>query len=198
MKDITPNPSYNTYSMPNPVWLTGDFSTATYWNSTTQSLQPLTIYDPLTPLQTVVDPIDGKTKQAHSPFPGNTIPSNRIDPVATNILSYLSYLKPNVNPGPGYAPWTNNYQNLQVEHDLWRNIVAKVDYKLNDANSFSFRWSHQGRSIFANWGVGAPHRIRPMETDKHGAGSSNLFRSMDPHLHSEPAAERWRQCLEFR
>ncbi len=50
MKDILPNPSYNTYSIPNPAWLTGDFSTATYWNSTTQSLQPLTIYDPLTPL----------------------------------------------------------------------------------------------------------------------------------------------------
>jgi hypothetical protein len=156
LKDITPNPSYNTYSDPNPAWITGDFSTATYWNSTTQSLQPLTIYDPLTPLQTVVDPIDGKTKQAHSAFPGNKIPSNRIDPVATNILSYLSYLKPNVNPGPGYAPWTNNYQNLQVEHDLWRNAVVKIDYKPNEANSLSFRWSHQNRSIFANWGVGAP------------------------------------------
>jgi hypothetical protein len=156
LKDITPNPSYNTYSDPNPAWITGDFSTATYWNSTTQSLQPLTIYDPLTPLVTVVDPIDGKTKQAHSAFPGNKIPSNRIDPVATNILGYLSYLKPNVNPGAGYAPWTNNYQNLQVEHDLWRNIVVKVDYKPNDANTFSFRWTHQGRSIFANWGVGAP------------------------------------------
>jgi len=156
LKDITPNPSYNTYSIPNPDWLTGDFSTATYWNSTTNSLQPLTIYDPLTPLQTIVDPIDGKTKQAHSPFPGNRIPTNRIDPVATNILSYLSYLKPNVNPGAGFAPWTNNYQNLQVEHDLWRNAAIKIDYSPSATNMFSFRWSHQARSIFANWGVGAP------------------------------------------
>ncbi len=156
INDITPNTSYNTYSDPNPAWITGDFSTATYWNSMTQSLQPLTIYDPLTPLHTVVDPNDGLTKQAHDPFPGNKIPSSRIDPVATNILSYLSYLKPNVNPGTGYAPWTNNYQNLQVENDHWRNIVVKIDYKLNDANSLSFHWTHQARSIFANWGVGAP------------------------------------------
>ncbi len=156
MKDTLPNPSYNTYSIPNPAWVTGDFSTATYWNSTTQSLQPLTIYDPLTPLQTVVDPIDGKTKQAHSPFPGNIIPTNRIDPVATNILSYLSYLTPNVDPGPGYAPWTNNYQNLQVEDDVWRNGGIKVDYNLNDKNMLSFRYTNQQRSIFANWGVGAP------------------------------------------
>ena len=55
----------------------------------TNSLQPLTIYDPLTPLTPVVDPIDGKTKQAHAAFPGNKIPAGRIDPVATNILSYL-------------------------------------------------------------------------------------------------------------
>ncbi len=157
MKDILPNPSYNTYSIPNPAWVTGDFSTATYWNSVTNSLQPLTIYDPLTPLTTVVDPIDGKTKQAHSPFPGNKIPANRIDPVATNILSYLSYLKPNVNPGTGFAPWTNNYQNLQVENDLWQNGAVKVDYNLSDKNIFSFRYSNQQRSIFANWGVGAPN-----------------------------------------
>ncbi len=156
LKDILPNPSYNTYSIPNPAWLTGDFSTATYWNSTTQSLQPLTIYDPLTPLQTVVDPIDGKTKQAHSPFPGNKIPTNRIDPVATNILSYLSYLKPNVDPGPGYAPWTNNYQNLQVENDDWHNGAIKIDYNPSAKNMFSFRYSNQARSIFATWGVGAP------------------------------------------
>jgi len=133
INDITPNTSYNTYSDPNPTWITGDFSTATYWNSTTQSLQPLTIYDPLTPLHTVQDcnyP-DGKcvTKQAHDAFAGNVIPKARIDQVAANILGYLSYLSPNVNPGAGYAPWTNNYQNLQVENDHWRNIVVKIDYK---------------------------------------------------------------------
>ena len=156
LNDTLPNPSYNTYSIPNPAWLTGDFSTATYWNSVTNSLQPLTIYDPLSPLVTVVDPIDGKTKQAHSPFPGNKIPGNRIDPVAVNILSYLSYLKPNANPGPGYAPWTNNYQNLQVEHDGWHNGAIKIDYNPSTENMFSFRYSNQARSIFANWGVGAP------------------------------------------
>ena len=156
MNDTLPNPSYNTYSLPNPAWLTGDFSTATYWNSTTQSLQPLIIYDPLTPLHTVVDPIDGKTKLAHSPFPGNIIPSNRIDTVATNILSFTNYLKPNVNPGPGFAPWTNNYQNLQIENDGWHNAAFKIDFNPSEKNMFSFRYSNQARSIYATWGVGAP------------------------------------------
>jgi hypothetical protein len=157
MKDILPNPSYNTYSMPNTDWLKGDFSTATYWNTTTNSLQPLTIYDPLTPLQTVVDPIDGKTKQAHSAFAGNRIPTSRIDTVAANIVSYYSYFKANVDPGSGYAPYANNYQNLQVEHDLWRNAMFKVDYNLSDKDKFSFRWGGQGRWMTANWNTGAPN-----------------------------------------
>lgn len=167
MNDILPNPSYNVYSLPNPAWLTGDFSTATYWNSTTNSLQPLTIYDPLTPLHTVVDPLDGKTKLAHDPFPGNKIPSSRIDPVAANILSYYSYLKPNVDPGAGYAPWTNNYENLQIEHDLWRNAVFKVDYNLSEKDTFSFRWAGQGRWIDANWNTGAP-KDDPANSNGHG------------------------------
>lgn len=156
MRDILPNPSYNTYSVPNPAWITGDFSTATYWNSTTQSLQPLTIYDPLTPLHTVVDPHDGLTKQAHDPFPGNRIPSDRIDPVAANVLSYLSWVKPNTNPGAGYAPWTNNYQVLQVENDLWQNAMVKVDFDPSQSNMFSFRWATQGRTATDFWNTCLP------------------------------------------
>jgi len=156
MKDILPNPSYNVYSMPNPDWLTGDFSTATYWNTTTNSLEPLTIYDPTKPLRTVVDPIDGKTKQAYTAFDNNKIPKERIDPVAANIVAYYSYFKANTNPGSGYAPWTNNYENLQVEHDLWRNAMLKVDYNPTNNDRFSFRWAGQGRWIAANWNTGAP------------------------------------------
>jgi len=156
MRDILPNPSYNTYSVPNPSWVTGDFSTATYWNSTTQSLQPLTIYDPLSPLHTIVDPNDGLTKQAHDPFPGNMIPSGRMDSVATNVLSYLSYVKPNANPGAGYAPWTNNYVVDQVENDLWTSTMIKVDYNADEKNTFSFRWAHQGRTANDLWNTVVP------------------------------------------
>ena len=184
MKDILPNPSYNTYSIPNPAWLTGDFSTATYWNSTTQSLQPLTIYDPLTPLTTVVDPIDGKTKQAHAAFAGNKIPTGRIDPVATNILGYLSYLKPNVNPGAGYAPWTNNYQNLQTEHDLWRNGAIKIDFNPSAKNMFSFRYSNQGRSIFATWGVGAPNSDPANGNGQGNAPDAQTYAAQWTHVFS--------------
>ena len=156
MRDILPNPGYNHYSVPNPAWVTGDFSTATYWNTTTNSVQPLTIYDPLTPLTTIVDPHDGLTKQAHTAFPGNRIPTNRIDPVATNVLAYLSYVTPNVNPGPGYAPWSNNYAVDQVENDLWTNTMVKIDYNPSDANRLSFRWAKQGRFATDFWNTCVP------------------------------------------
>jgi len=187
MRDILPNPSYNTYSVPNPAWVTGDFSTAKYWNSTTQSLQPLTIYDPLTPLHTIVDPIDGLTKQAHDAFPGNKIPSNRIDQVATNVLSYLSYVKPNANPGPGYAPWTNNYLVNQLENDLWTSTMIKVDYNPNEANTFSFRWAHQGRTANDMWNTCVPE-ADPANSNGVGAqpktetGSAQWTHVFNPNL----------------
>jgi Carboxypeptidase regulatory-like domain len=145
MLEVLPSNGYSFYSIPNPDWVNGDFSSAQYWNSTTQSLQPLGIYDPLTPLQTFVDPNDGITKTAHSQFPGNKIPTNRIDPVGQAILNYLVQVKPNNNPGPGYAPYTNNWRSLVSESDIWRNALIKVDYDVSSADRISFRWAAQGR-----------------------------------------------------
>jgi hypothetical protein len=162
MRDILPNPSYNKYSLPNPAWVTGNFSGATYWNSTTNSLQPLTIYDPLSTPTQVKDPnctvtaTNNCMKSTHAAFTGNRIPTNRIDPVAANVLAYLSYLTPNHDPGPGFAPWSNNYFVMQSENDLWQNALAKIDYKPNDANSFSFRWGGQGRLAVDFWNTCAP------------------------------------------
>jgi len=97
------------------------------------------------------------TKQAHDAFPGNRIPAGRIDPVAANVLSYLSYVTPNVNPGPGYAPWSNNYAVDQVENDLWTNTMVKIDYNPSDANRLSFRWAKQGRFATDFWNTCVPN-----------------------------------------
>lgn len=149
LNDVTPDRTIYTFSLPNPQWLTGNFNGATYWSSKTNSLQPLIIYDPLTPLHPVVDPHDGKTKMAHYPFPGNVIPPSMIDPVGKAMLQYITDVYKNqpskiVNPGPGYAPYTNNYENQQVVPAIWRNAIIKIDYNPNEANRFSFQWTGQG------------------------------------------------------
>lgn len=150
MNETLPNASYSVFSLPNPQWLTGNFSGATYWNSVTNSLKPLIVYDSLSPLHAVIDPDDGKVKMAHYPFPNNIIPASRIDPIGRELLGYLTEVykdQPSqiINPGPGYAPYTNNYETLQVERDIWRNAIIKIDYDPSDYNKFSFRWTGQGR-----------------------------------------------------
>lgn len=173
LHDILPNPSYNMYSLPNPQWLTGNFQGATYWNTATNSLQPLTIYDPLTPLRPVQNCSypngQCETEMAHSPFPNNIIPTNRLDQVAQNILAAAEYsqLKPNVTAGPGYAPWSNNYGNLQVENDLWRSAMIKVDWDPNQNDKFAFRWAGQLRGIFSNWNDGLP-QSNPASSNGYG------------------------------
>ena len=156
MPDILPSQSYNVQSIPNPQWLTGNFSGAQYWNTTTASLQPLIIYDPLTPLTPVVDPAGGGTKMAHQPFPGNIIPGNRIDSVGSTIASYYKYLTPNVNPGPSFAPWTNNWETLQTEHDYWRSFMVKLDYNISPKDKAYIRWGDQYRIVHTNSNDGYP------------------------------------------
>ena len=169
MRDILPNNAFTVYSLPNPDWLKGNFGPtasspngAQFWDSTTSSLQPLIIYDPLTPLVPYVDPNNhNAVTMRHSAFPGNIIPTNRIDGVGATVLSYYNLVCPpaqfaycNVNPGPGYAPWTNNYDVLNVENDLWYNGMIKIDWKMSAKDSFAFRFGGQGRFDKVNSGPG--------------------------------------------
>jgi hypothetical protein len=100
---------------------------------------PLTIYDPLSPLTTFVD-VDGKTKTQHSPFPGNVIPQNRINSVGAGLFQYYNGIKPNYNPGAGYAPWQNNYYWIQVQTFTGRNGVIKLDQNFGAHDRATLSW----------------------------------------------------------
>ena len=152
-----PSASPSISSVPNPAWLTGNFQGATYFNSTTNSLQPLIIYDPLSPLTTFKDPIDGKTKTMHQPFPNNIIPTtctpippstrcSTINPVGAALAQFYAGLQPNYNPGPGFAPYSNNFSFLQVESDTSRNGTVKLDYVFSDRDRATLRWGGYRRA----------------------------------------------------
>ena len=159
MKDVLPD-NYQTFTdIPNPAWLTGNFAGAQFYDQTTNSLQPLIIYDVTTPLMSIHDPNDAPNagnKLAHSPFPGNIIPASRMDPVGKAMLGYLGGITPNFNPGPGFTPWTHNYAITAVENNIWKNALVKVDYVLSSVDRLSFRWAGQGRWQSKNNGPAYP------------------------------------------
>jgi hypothetical protein len=148
-----PSTSATISSIPDPKWLTGDFSTAQFMYTVpsnakvnvcgagvTRCLQPLTIYDPNSPVTTVVDPLDGKTKRAHSAFANNMIPQGRLDSTGAAIAQFYGQLKPNNNPGAGYAPFQNNYYNLPLENDIARNGLIKISHNFGPQDRGTIRW----------------------------------------------------------
>lgn len=122
-------------SVPDPKWLTGDFSNLTWWTGSTYA--PITIYDPLS-LHA-----DSTGNLIRDPFPGNIIPSNRLNPVAQTLLSY--YPKPNLTPAPGTNPFASNYATQNPTTDTYRNVLAKWDQNLTAKDRFSVRFGYWER-----------------------------------------------------
>lgn len=107
----------------------GDFS-----QTFTSANALIKIYDPLT---TVADSSQ-KSGWSRSVFPGNVIPSNRIDPIVKKIVSYF--------PAPtlGISPtiqtnWSANF--AQITHtDKW---YTRADQNFGDKNRLFFRYGYQ-------------------------------------------------------
>lgn len=97
--------------------LAGDFS-----QSTTTAGAPVVIYDPLT------GDAQGNGRQ---PFPGNVIPSNRINPVARAIASYFP--SPDNNVSNGQA----NFVRVSQIEDRAQLYSVKGDHRFNDKVSLS-------------------------------------------------------------
>ncbi len=148
--ESSPSSTPTINSVPNPAWLTGNFAGAQYFNTVTQKLAPLTIYDPLSPLTSFVD-VDGKTKTMHSPFPGNIIPQNctpippatacsHLDPVGVALANYYAGVPGNTNPGAGFAPFQNNLYYIQVQTFVTRNGTVKLDQVFGPHDRGTLRW----------------------------------------------------------
>ena len=129
-------PDTITTTVPDPAWATGDFSGLTYYDGSA-GYQPITIYDPLT------IHANAKGQLVRDPFPGNKIPSNRLNPTALKLLSY--YPKPNATPLPGTNPWLNNYFAPNPTLNRYRNVLAKWDQNVSAKDRFSLRYGYWER-----------------------------------------------------
>ena len=130
-------PSSKSLTMPTAAEKNGDFSGAL-----TSSGAQRTIYDPFTTT------LNGNTV-TRTPFTGNIIPPNMIDPSAQKLMSYL--WAPN-NAGDNLTG-ENNYK---ITYPWWihyYNLSDRVDYNLNDNWRLFGRFSKfQTRLDNDNWG----------------------------------------------
>ncbi len=80
---------------------------------------------------TAIDPTTGQA------FPGNTIPSGRINPVTQKLLALY--------PQPDVAGGTVASAISQIPNNWLRTFAARVDQKITDRNMLNFSWSKYGQ-----------------------------------------------------
>ncbi|MGD0364488.1 MAG: TonB-dependent receptor [Bryobacteraceae bacterium] len=86
----------------------------------------------------IYDPLSLDATGARLPFPGNMIPANRIDPIATGFLAQYEPL-PNLNNGDG-----NNYVDETPNSNRNDAFSARVDHQFRDRSRFSARYTFNG------------------------------------------------------
>ena len=130
-KEATPNPA--TYTVPDAAQLRGDFS-----NLRDAQGRLITIYDPATGRQV-------GNNWVRDPFPGNVIPANRIDPMASRFTQY--FLRPNQAAPAGNDPWRNNfYFAPNLAFDTFHNYATKVDQNLSEKTRMFVRYAYNKRT----------------------------------------------------
>jgi hypothetical protein len=78
---------------------------------------------------TIFDPLSGGT----SPFPNNTIPMTRLDPIALNLLPYIPL------PSPNATSATNNYQFATAQPNNAQQVTFQLQYTVRPADRLSIQ-----------------------------------------------------------
>src|SRR5580658_1711697 len=125
-----------TEAIPSVLSRTGNLSEALLGTS------PAYVYDPATG--------NASTGVGRLPFPGNIIPTARLDPVAQKILGLISNYTPNQNftsAAQIAAPTNNYFAQLPFTKDT-DFLDTKIDYNISDKDRLSGRFSFQRPVIF--------------------------------------------------
>ena len=121
--DRFPEPGPQT--VPTAAMRNGDFSALL--------AQGIVIYDPAT-----AQLANGRV--ARTAFPGNIIPTNRLNSIARNVLSYY----PESNQ-PGDASGRDNYFSVNPRTDDFYSISTRVDHRLTDRQQIFVRYTRNDR-----------------------------------------------------
>ncbi len=112
--------NFNQFTVPTLAFRSGDLSAATS-----------IIYDPTTGTP------DGKGRKS---FTNNQIPDSRISPIAKKMLALI--------PGPTQAGLTSNWQGPTILNKDTSGFDVKIDHKLRQLDSMSFRYSFSRPVVF--------------------------------------------------
>ncbi|MSV29510.1 MAG: carboxypeptidase regulatory-like domain-containing protein, partial [Bryobacterales bacterium] len=157
-----------------PEWKTGDFSKLTRQQGNAAAVQVL--YDPATGSGTFAAPVNS------SPFPGNVIPSSRLDPVALKAVQVI--------PGPNRRPdnpftQAGNWQLPNMTQNTRDFYIGRVDHELNGKTKVYFRYifaapDKTGTPPLQGWGDADPSQTSVL--DRHQNASLNLTHLFSPTL----------------
>lgn len=142
IRNSNPNPFVGT--VPTELQRQGDFSQTLQANG-----QPITIYDPLTTRKV-------GNNWVRDPFPGNRIPSSRIDPVAAKIVPYW----PKANQ-PGTITGQYNYvDSPNPDRDAYDQYALRVDQQLTAGHRLMGRFVRNVRTQTKGF-AGFPWPVSP-------------------------------------
>lgn len=141
----------------NKTFVFGDFEAAYIRQSTTTlSTLPTTAQRGGLFSTTITDPTTG------SPFPGNQIPANRLDPVAQKVLSLV--------PLPQTAAATSNYNYQSPSNQDSHRWDLRVDQVIGARQNLFFRYSNQ----LSDYGVSSS--LPPVNGEYYnGSGANNTL-----------------------
>jgi hypothetical protein len=162
-------------TVPTAAQRSGDFS-----HTFNASGQSVVIYDP----STTVAQGSGYVRTA---FPGNIIPSSRIDPVAKNVVNY--YPLPNQAGLPFSG--TNNYYVATTSVLNTNSVDVKLDENLSDRSRFFVRYSRLGLNQPAP--VELPSAVAVAQNTPNNQAQTNNSAAIDYTLTLSPT-----DLLEFR
>jgi hypothetical protein len=119
-----------TLSTIQPEFLDGDFS-----KLVDRTGKQIVIYDPMTG--------NAANNFTRTPFPGNKIPANRINPIAKKILGFM----PKANSSDSTADYSKNnfFLSPNLATDAFWNWVAKVDQQFNEKHRMYLRFAKNDR-----------------------------------------------------
>lgn len=124
--------------VPTPALVNGDFSGYLPANCAPPACSPVIIYDPLTR-------VPNGSQFTGTPFTGNIIPANRINPVAQAVLTY--WAKPK---NPGLVGNIFDSTLTEITDPPYRNWTFRVDQNITDNNRFFVRGSYYDRTSAYN------------------------------------------------